>query len=175
MYIIFIYLHYIYLFLRGRPISDLPFESIKDTSIYETRVVYLLSTMQILESYHWQCYCILYCPKWQWCWLLLLGRDLLRGEGRDEKGDWRVQITKNRNKDALLERFTSRRRPLVLSVSWSVSLKILTHVCFRYLIPNGKTNVPEELPPSAEAYYKQNTLGSKSDSDKLICNTSNAF
>ena len=56
-----------------------------------------------------------------------------------------------------------------------VSLKILTHVCFRYLIPNGKTNVPEELPPPAEAYYKQNTLGSKSESDKLICNTSNAF
>ena len=140
---------------------------------YETCVVYLAIccqlAMQILKSYHWQM--LVYCPKWQWCWRLLLGRDLLRGEGRDEKGDWRVQITKNRNKDALLERFTSRRCPLVLSVS----LKILTHVCFRYLILNGKTKVPEEFPPPAEAYDKQNTLGSKSDSDKLICNTSNAF
>ena len=83
------------------------------------RYQYLFLAMQIVESYHWQMW--MYCPKWQWCWLLLLGRDLLRGEGRDEKGDWRVQITKNRNKDALLERFTSRHRPLVLSVSWSRS------------------------------------------------------
>ena len=86
------------------------------------------------------------------------------------EGDWRVQITKNRNKDALLGRpgrWLSRHL-----------LKILTHVCFRYLIPNGKMSqrgfllLPSRGVCSEKKYTQQkNILGCRQK--KYTLNTIN--
>ena len=116
-------------------------------------------------------------PKVAMVLTIAVGARLTRGEGEKRRETEGFKSQRTGTKTLCWDALHHATVPWssLLSVLCLVKLKILTHVCFRYLIPNGKTNVPEGLPPPAEAYYKQNTLGSKSDSDKLICNTSNAF
>ena len=129
--------------------------------------------MQIVESYH-SLANVNVLPKMAMVLTIAVGARLTEGRGETREG----RLKGSNHKEQEQRRFVGTlyiTPPSPGTFCLLVSLKILTHVCFRYLIPNGKTNVPEELPPPAEAYYKQNTLGSKSESDKLICNTSNAF